>query len=117
MVKAKGQEVNLLDLVPVRNMKWDKKDSGLIVLLKPKFTHPFFAKHILPRLKRPNYAIRLDEIGSYVWELFDGNLTVIELGERLKNKFGDKVEPLFDRLAVFLQSMEKNRFIYFKKPL
>ena len=46
-------QINLLELIPVKNIKWEKKDDGLIVLLKPKFKHPFFKKHILPRLKYP----------------------------------------------------------------
>lgn len=112
--KEKEKTINLLELIPARNIKWEKKENDLIVLLKPKFKHPFFTKHILPRLKSPYYKIRLDAIGSYVWELCDGSLTVKELAESLKHKFGDKVEPLYERLSLFLQSMERNHFIYYK---
>ena len=108
-------EINLLDLIPVKSIKWQKNEEGLIILLKPKFKNPFLAKHILPRLKNPYYKINLDAVGSSVWELCDGYLNVKELGKRMKDKFGDKVEPLYDRLALFLQDMEKNRFIVFKK--
>lgn len=117
MKKSTGEETtnNLLDLIPVRNIKWEKKEGSLIVLLKPKFKHPFLKKHILPRLKRPFYKIKLDSVGSFIWENCNGNLTVKELAENLKNEFGDKVEPLYDRLALFLQSLEKNGFIEFKR--
>ena len=116
MKKGEKEEkkINLLKLVPVRNINWEKNEEGLIVLLKPKIKNPFFAKHLLPRLKSPYYKIRLDSVGSFVWERCDGNLTVKELAEDLKAKFGEEVEPLYDRLNLFLQSLEKNRFIFYK---
>ena len=108
------KEINLLDLIPVKNLEWQKNEEGLIVLLKPKFKNPFLAKHLLPRLKNPYYRIRLDAVGSFTWELCDGHSTVEELGRKLKNRFKDKVEPLYDRLGLFLQNLEKNHFIYYK---
>ncbi len=107
-------EINLLELIPVRNIEWEKSEEDLIILLKPKFTHPFFKKHILPRLKHPFYKVKLDDVGSFVWEWCDGKKTVKEIAQGLKGKFGEKVEPLHNRLALFLQNLEKNRFIYFK---
>jgi len=116
-VKPKGDlktEINLLDLIPEKNIDWNKNEEGLIVLLKPKFKNPFLAKHVLPRLKNPYYRIKLDAVGSFIWELCDGHSTVKELSRRLKDKFKDKVEPLYDRLGLFLQNLEKNHFIYYK---
>ena len=71
-------------------------------------------KHVLPRLKSQHYKIRLDDIGSFIWDLCDGRKTVQEIGEQLKDKFGDKVEPLYERLGAFFQNLEKNKFITFK---
>jgi len=113
--KKKKKSINLLDLVPIRNIKEEKQEDGLIVLLKPKFKHPFLVRHLLPRMKNPYYKIKLDEKGSYIWELCDGQLTVKELAKILKNKFGNELEPLYDRLSFFLHNLEKNRFIVYKK--
>ena len=115
-MKKNGVEktkINLLDLIPVRNIKWEKKED-LIILLKPKFKHPFLKKNVLPRLKNPCYKIRLDPVGTFIWELCDGSLSVKKLAKSLKDEFGDKVEPLYDRLALFLHSLEKNHFIFYK---
>lgn len=115
-MKKSGTEetkINLLGLIPVRNINW-KEEEELIVLLKPKYKHPLFKKHILPRLKNPHFKIKLDHVGSFIWKQFDGNLTVKEIAKNLKDEFGDKVEPLYDRLALFLQSLEKNHFIKYK---
>ena len=112
--KAEQIQINLLNLVPVRNIEWERNEDGLVVLLKPKFKHPFLMKHLLPRMKKPHYKIRLDDVGTFIWELIDGSLTVRELAKSLKDKFGETVEPLYDRLAPFLQSLERNRFIYYR---
>ena len=116
-MKKRGVEkskINLLDLIPVRNIKWEKKEDGLIVLLKPKFELALLKKYVLPRLKNPCYRIKLDPVGTFIWELCDGNLSVKKLAKSLKEKFGDEVEPFYDRLALFLQSLEKNHFIFYK---
>ena len=112
--KAKPSAVNLLELIPDRNIKSEKTEDGFSVLLKPKYRHPLFVKHALPRMKSPNYKIKLDDIGSFIWDLCDGSNNVKEIGRQLEEKFGDKVEPLYDRLRIFFQNLEKNKFITFK---
>jgi hypothetical protein len=116
-VKSKAktqQELNLLELVPVKNLKWEENEDGSICLLKPKFRLPFLKKHLLPLLKRPYYKITLDKIGSQFWESCDGVRTMEEIAARMKNELGDEVEPLYERITLFLQTLEKNKFIRFK---
>lgn len=112
--RVESSPVNLLQLIPVQNTLSEKTEEGLYVLLKPKYRHPWMVKHILPRLKSPHYKIRLDDIGSFIWGLCDGRQTVKEISGKLTEQFGDKVEPLYERLATFFQSLEKNTFITFK---
>jgi len=113
--KASAQkEVNLLELIPERNIGWEKDNEGFVVLLKPKFQHPFFQKHFLPKLKRPHYKVKLDEIGSFFWEQSDGTQTVNDIAGHMVKHFGDKIEPLYDRITLFLQGLEKNKFIKMK---
>ena len=112
--RVEPSPVNLLQLIPGQNIQAEKTEDGLYVLLKPKYRHPWMVKHILPRLKSPHYKIKLDDIGSFIWGLCDGRKTVKEIGGKLKEQFGDKVEPLYERLGAFFQNLEKNKFITFK---
>jgi hypothetical protein len=112
--KVESSAVNLLELIPDQNILSEKTEDGLYVLLKPKYRHPWMVKHILPRLKSPHYKIKLDDIGSFIWGLCDGKKTVKEISGKLKEKFGDKVEPLYERLGDFFQNLEKNKFITFR---
>ena len=59
-------------------------------------------------------GITLDEVGTFIWREIDGAQDVKTIGERLAAEFGDKVDPLYPRLAGFLQSLEKNRFIRYR---
>lgn len=112
--KTKLQEINLLDLIPVQNIQSNQKEEEFCVLLKPKFTHPLLVKHLLPRLKKPYFKIKLDEIGSFIWNLCDGKNTVKEIGNLLRERFGERVEPLYERIGLFFQNLEKNKFITFR---
>jgi hypothetical protein len=107
-------ELNLLELVPEKNIGWAKTEEGLICLLKPKFQLPILKKHLLHRLKHPHYKINLDKIGSLFWENCDGERNVEEIAQQLKATLGEEVEPLYERITLFLQSLEKNKFIRFK---
>jgi hypothetical protein len=109
------KEVNLLELIPEKNIGWEKDSEGFVVLLKPKLQHPFFLKHVLPKLKRPYYKVKLDEIGSFFWTHCDGHLTVKSIADLMGKHFDDKVEPLYERIGLFLQSLEKNKFIKWKE--
>jgi len=105
--------VNLLDLIPTRNIQSEELSNGRITLLKPKFKNRFFVKYILPRLKSRYYRIKLDDFGSYVWIHCDGRNTVGQIANLLREKFKDEVDPVYDRLAVFMQSLARYQFIVY----
>jgi len=107
-------DVNLFDLIPGRVMRFEESGDGLITILKPKFKNKILVKHLLPRLKRPNFKVNLDAFGSFVWKQCDGKNSVEQIGSLLKEKFEGDIEPVYDRLAVFIQSLARYRFIEYK---
>lgn len=61
------------------------------------------------RIRIPNYKnIELDEYGSYVFLQIDGIRSVKEIGQYLENEFGENVNPLYERLLMFLNHIEVN---------
>jgi len=111
----RSKELNLLKLIPVKNMKWKTDSQGNVIILKPKFKNPFLIKHALPKMKRPYYKVKLDEMGSYFWRNCNGERNIKEIARLHKEKFGEKSEPVLDRISLFLQSLDKNNFIKFKQ--
>ena len=114
--KNKKKQVNLLDMIPEHTCDWSyqQKNTELVRILKPRFDTQL-GKRIGKKLKvKETYNINLDEYGTAVWRTIDGKLTVGELGELLQTQFGDKVEPLYPRLAEFLRILESQNIIVIK---
>ena len=66
------------------------------VFRKPRITH-----------------VHLDETGSFLWPLIDGEKTVAQLAECMKQQFGEKAEPLLPRIVRYFQIVESYHFIQF----
>lgn len=41
--------------------------------------------------------IHLDEMGNFIWPLMDGKRTVYDISQLVKEEFGEKAEPLYNR--------------------
>ncbi len=113
-MEKENKEVNLLELIPIRNIQWKSDDQGKVILLKPKFKNKFLVKYILPRMKRPFYKVKLDKMGSFFWKNCDGEKNVKEIARLHREKFGDDAEPVLDRVSLFVQDLDRNHFIAFK---
>ncbi len=49
-----------------------------------------------------------------MWKLCDGKTSVDEIGKILKMKFGEDVEPLYNKLSVYFNIMEINDMLKLK---
>ena len=52
-------------------------------------------------------------MGSFVWPIIDGERDIISIGEDVKAHFGEKAEPLYERLAKYFQILESYGFVKF----
>ena len=101
-------------LIPGRNIDWEiDPDSNFVILKKPKFKNPFLKKFLLPKLKKQDFSIKLDKIGSFVWHKIDGKLTFGEIAVRMSENFGESIEPVNDRLGQFINALRRYDFITF----
>ena len=107
---SKG-EVNLIELVPERSIDYETREGTLVTILRPRFTGRLARRFLEPRTKVKTYRVDLDEIGSAVWNLCDGERTVGEIGKEMRAMFGEDIEPCYDRLAVFFANLEASGFI------
>jgi hypothetical protein len=105
------EPVNLLELKPVRLIAWEKTGDGRITLIYPKFRSRFLRKHLLPLLAKPNFRIMLDDYGSFIWQRCNGSTHVRQIATEMQATFGDHVEPVYERIGLFLKRMESDGFI------
>ncbi len=111
MKSAKSE--NYLDKCPVRceDLKWSSDENGIVTLdMENKGLVNKLAQKLLK--KPPVSHIHLDELGSFVWLETDGKNSIYDIGESVKSRFGQKAEPLYERLAGYFRSLEVNGFIY-----
>lgn len=103
---------NYLDRIPCRadKINWKTDENGIVILeienvgIMNRIAQKFFKK---PKIS----YIHLDETGSFIWPLINGDKTVFELGGCVKAEFGDAANPLYERLAKFFQILDSYGFV------
>ena len=113
MAKKTGQ--NFLDFVPAHmpGIDWTADGSGKVTIHVP---HTGFYDRIAQRFFRrpPVTHIDLDGEGSFVWRQIDGKRTVGRIAELVREEFGEKAEPLYDRLVHYMRILYGNRLIRYE---
>lgn len=103
---------NYLERRPARKdgLEWKSDENGIITL---EIENTGVFNRIAQKLfKKPKISyVHLDETGSFIWPLLDGNKTITELGEYVQKEFGEKANPLYERLAKYFQILDSYGFI------
>ena len=107
--------INYLELTPVRNYDHVVEDTGLVSVLVPKFDIKWIDKIMSKIIKSRFFKAKLDEFGTETWLEMDGTKSVQTVSEHLQKKFGDKINPVNERLTKFLSELYKYNFITFKE--
>ena len=114
-MKNKVNTVNYLEKTPQRpeNIGWKTGEDGLVTLeIENKGTVNKIAQKLF---KKPKISyIHLDENGSFVWQIMDGEKNIVELGKEVEAKFGEKANPLYERLAKYFQILDSYGFVKWK---
>jgi hypothetical protein len=106
-------------LRPVRNTKltWEKRDSGETILSVPlNESASRFARWMAKRMKVPDTRrVELDEVGSFVWELCDGQHTVESIVAKTGSQYKMNRREAEVSVTMFLQMLHERNFIGFYK--
>lgn len=112
----KKEEVNYVEKIPVKNpdIGWKTDEEGKVTLeIENKGV---FNRIFQVILKKPKISfIHLDEMGSFVWPLIDGEKNIFEIGKFVEEHFGEKANPLYDRLSQYFQILDSYKFIKWNK--
>lgn len=103
---------NFLDFRPSRNVKYqwkiNKKDRVIVQVIHGGF----FSRLAQWFFRMPKRSlIELDELGSYIWNRIDGEHTVYEISQKVKEEFGEAAEPVINRVVQFFRILKRHRFI------
>ena len=110
----KKDSKNYLDFIPVKNpeIEYETDEDGMItVLIEWK---GFYHKIAQRLFHRPHVSdIKLDKLGSFVWQAIDDEKDVHQLSKDLDARFPD-MEKSLSRLIKYLEILHDNHLIYWK---
>lgn len=117
MKRNRKPEENYLERIPKHPewIAWSADENGLVTLdIENKGVMNRIAQKLL---KKPKFShIHLDEIGSFVWPMIDGEKTIEAMGAPLEEHFGENAKPTYERLAQFFRILESYGFVEWNKP-
>ena len=108
--RSQAQQVSWSEVRPGRMCNWEEGDDG-VTLLVPRLGHGRIARKMERLFGGRPYRVHLDAVGSFVWLHLDGDATVAEIAGAVHDEFGERIEPVEDRLVQFLRTLEKGRFV------
>lgn len=116
-MKKQDNSDNYLEYIPVHKdaVRFDINDVGEVTIFQDN-------KGIFNRIaqvlwKKPAVSqIHLDEMGNFIWPLIDGTSTVYDISQSVHEQFGEKAEPLYNRLVQYIKTLESYGFITVTKP-
>lgn len=110
----KAQKENLLEKIPFRNpnIVWNIVEEKVTLEIENKGIANKIAQKLF---KKPKVSfIHLDEMGSFLWPLFDGKTNILDLGKLVQEKFGENANPLYERLSKYISILKSYGFIDLK---
>ena len=112
MKKKKQIQENYLEKRPVRpeGLSWTVDENSIVTL---NIENTGFFNRIAQKLfKKPKISyVHLDEMGSFVWPIIDGEKDIIAIGEEVEAHFGEAAHPLYERLAKYFQILDSYGFV------
>ncbi len=113
--KNSNPSENYLEKIPVRPdwLKWSADEQGAVTL---DIENKGFVNRIAQKLlRKPKVShIHLDEMGSFIWPLIDGERSVLDISVPFEEHFGEKAQPLYERIAKYFQILESYGFIQWR---
>ena len=107
------QNKNVLDMIPVRLHEWEEGDDAVSIKV-PRFKSRLGMRFCRWLKKIPTINVNPDKHSSEAWRLCDGKNTVRFIAQSLHEKFGEEVEPPYERVSELMSIMELNGLITYK---
>ncbi|RXZ02382.1 PqqD family protein [Fictibacillus sp. S7] len=112
----KRSDQNLLTMVPQfkQGIHMENRKDGFVYLMIPRTNA--IERLSIRFLKQPSFfPVKLDELGAFVSKQIDGVKTIDEISTNLEAEFGEKASPVVPRLAKFIEMLEVNDWITWRR--
>jgi hypothetical protein len=109
-----GKTEDLAPLVPVRTIDSELDELGKVTINEPRQDPGWLGKLLSKGLEPGTNHIALDDVGSLVWSMCDGEHSVRQIASAMAERFGEDFDPESKRLAVFLLTMKSRGWLVWK---
>ncbi len=112
-MKKRVIDENYLDRIPKisHTISYTEENEFVVILIENKGVFNKIAQKLF---KKPKISyVHLDEFGSFVFRQIDEKRTITDIGVSVSEKFGEKANPLYERLAKYFMILESYGFITF----
>jgi hypothetical protein len=92
----------------------EARDEGTVTVLCPRIDVPFLLR-FLPQKKR-FVAVRLDDLGSQVWSLLDGQRTAAQVAQALAQNANLDPEDCARRVLIHLFALRARGAVALREP-
>ena len=86
-------------------------DGDRAELLMPRYGRGRVARWLRRRINPSPVRIHLDDIGTFVWSRCDGRHSVDDIAAAMRHEFGERAEPVEERLLMFLKKLLREKLI------
>ncbi len=114
VVFMKKNEYNIFDMIPERIRDSEKQSDQKVHVLYPRFPcWPF--RWLMKYTKQPFIHLKLDEIGSVIWETIDGKKTVLDISQEVAGILEQEITEVWhNRIAAFMQYLQRGDLVKLK---
>lgn len=116
MMRRIKKEENYLEWIPEKNTAFESKTDekgNVAILVRHKGVFFRVTQFLLGKPKTT--WVHFDKMGNFIWPLIDGERTVYEIAQFVREQFGEQAEPLYERLAIYMKLLERYSFIRMQK--
>lgn len=111
--KDKSNSANYLEYVPVpkKGLTYEISDGKVTIFQENRGVFHFIAQKFW---KKPRVSqIHLDEMGNFIWPLMDGRRDIMAISALIHEEFGEKAEPLYNRVVQYFKTLTAYGFVEF----
>lgn len=104
---------NYLDYIPVpaRNLRVEVADGKVTIFQENKGIFNTIAQKLW---HKPRFTqVHLDDMGNFIWPLMDGQKDINDIAILIKEEFGEKAEPLYNRVVQYFKTLVSYGFVEF----
>ena len=104
-----------MDFVPIKNHRYHSHttEDGKAQIYIPR--NSYIDRLVRKFKETPEYfRVDLDHFGSFTWHQIDGEKNIYEIGNALKEEFGEEIEPVYIRTGQFINLLRNNKLVTFK---